>query len=129
MTYQKKFRVRVAHDQNDSHDDAVVPDLLWKRFLLGVTTSTDGSKDFYMFKTHLTYLERHGFLSAFFYYGREGTSTKGDAGNWGKSGSLKPENVEGWRDVSCAMDDTACNGVRGGPLTCRPRQRSESSGW
>ena len=79
----------MAHDDNkDSHDVAVNPDVLWKRFLTAFTTATNASRSFYMFTMRLAYLKRHGF----------------------------PENNEGCRGVSRTIDETAWNGVRAGPL-------------
>ena len=104
VCYQKRFRVQVAHD-DDSHNDAMYPDALWKRVLSAFTTSTNASTSFCMFATCLAYLKRHGFPSAFFYYAMKGTSTKGDAGDWGNAGNLDIQNGEGWWGVSCAMND------------------------
>ena len=64
-----------------------------------------------MFTTHLAYLKRHGFPSAFFSYGPEGTSTKGDVGDWGNAGNLDTQNREGWQGVSRAMNGTSRNSI------------------
>ena len=106
MMYQKRFRVQVAHDDHaDSHDAAMDPDGLWKRFLLAFASSTNTFKSFYMSLTRFPSLKRNGFLPALFYYGDAGTSAKGDAGDWGKAGHLDTQNGEGWHGVSRPMDE------------------------
>ena len=44
--------------------------------------------------TRFAYLKTHGFSPAFFYYGPEGMSAKGDAGDWGKAGNLDTQTVK-----------------------------------
>ena len=117
MVYQQRFRVQVAHD-DDSHDAGVDPDGLWKRFL----SSTNASKSFYVSLTRFAYLKRNGFLPAFFYYGPEGRSAKGDAGDWDNSGNLDTQNGEDWRGVSRKIDEVPWNSIMQGSFDVQTLQ-------